>query len=128
MDEATRQIVRERAGDRCEYCLRHQHESPLAALHVEHVRPKKHRGTDDLVNLALACVDCNLHKGSDIAGYDPETDEMTELFNPRRHHWSDHFTWSGISIVGTSAIGRTTIEVLQLNSEERLELRAASQE
>lgn len=64
MDAATRNLVRRRAGDRCEYCGLRQELSPLAALHMEHVRPKKHGGSDDPDNLALACVDCNLHKGS----------------------------------------------------------------
>lgn len=56
MDAATRRLVRERAGNRCEYCGLHQDESPLAVLHVEHIRPRKHGGSDETVNLALACV------------------------------------------------------------------------
>ena len=54
MDAATRNLVRRRAGDRCEYCGLHQDLSPLAALQIEHVRPRKHGGTDDPDNLALA--------------------------------------------------------------------------
>jgi hypothetical protein len=34
--ERTKARVRERAGNRCEYCKLHQEDSPLAALHVEH--------------------------------------------------------------------------------------------
>lgn len=126
MDAATRRTVRERAGHRCEYCGLHQDQSPLAALHVEHILPKKHGGTDELDNLALACIDCNLHKGSNVAGYDPETEALTELFHPRRHVWTDHFEWQGIVIVGVTAIGRTTVEVLNLNSDEQLQLRSES--
>ena len=55
--------VRERAHNACEYCHLHQDDSPLATLHVEHIVPKVHGGTDNLDNLALACIDCNLHKG-----------------------------------------------------------------
>jgi hypothetical protein len=98
----------------------------LAALHVEHVLPRKHGGGDSLGNLALACIDCNLHKGSNVAGYDPETKELTELFSPRRHRWNDHFEWQGVLIVGTTSVGRTSVQVLQLNAEERLQLRVAS--
>jgi len=29
-------------------------------LHVEHVVPIKYEGSDDVANLTLACVDCNL--------------------------------------------------------------------
>ena len=55
--------VRSRANNTCEYCQLHQDDSPLASLHVEHIIPKTHGGSDDLENLALACIDCNLHKG-----------------------------------------------------------------
>lgn len=126
MDATTRNHVRQRAGRRCEYCGLHEDQSPLAALHVEHVLPRKHGGTDDLDNLALACIDCNLHKGSNVAGYDPETGQLTELFHPRRQQWAAHFEWRGVLISGTTAIGRTTVEVLRMNSEERLQLRVAS--
>ncbi len=62
MNTATKALVRQRAGQRCEYCQLRQEDSPLAVLHIEHVIPKKHGGSDDLENLALACIDCNLHK------------------------------------------------------------------
>lgn len=124
MDAATRKLVRERAENRCEYCLSHQDQSPLAALQIEHIVPKKHRGTDDPDNLALACIDCNLAKSSNIAGYDPDTSKMTPLFDPRHDRWHDHFEIQGAYILGTSAIGRTTVTVLNMNSEEQIALRA----
>ena len=125
MVEATKAIVRDRADDRCEYCQLHQDDSPLARLHIEHVIPKKHGGSDQLENLALACIDCNLHKGPNLTGIDPETDEITELFHPRRQRWSDHFAWAGIYIVGRTAVGRATVRVLDMNSDDRLALRAS---
>src|SRR5688572_14762690 len=112
MDAAVRNLVRDRADDRCEYCGLRQDQSPLAALHVEHVIPRKHGGGDDPENLALACVACNLHKGTNVAGYDPQTGALTELFHPRRQRWSDHFEWRGVFIVGRTAQGRTTVDVL----------------
>jgi hypothetical protein len=126
MNAATRSRVCERAIFRCEYCGLHQDQSPLAALYVEHILPRKHGGGDDLDNLALACIDCNLHKGSNVAGYDPDTGELTEIFHPRRQSWQEHFERRGAIIVGKTAVGRTTIEVLQLNADERLQLRTAS--
>ena len=84
MSPATKAAVRERAHHRCEYCRLHQDDSPLAALHVEHIIPRVHGGTDDFENLALACIDCNLHKGTNLTGIDPETNQVTELFHPRR--------------------------------------------
>ena len=126
MTEATKAFVRQRAGFRCEYCCLHQDDSPLAALHIEHIRPRKHGGMDHESYLCLACIDCNLHKGSNLTGIDPLTGGITELFNPRRQNWGDHFAWSGIRLVGRTAVGRTTIEVLNMNSEDQLDLRVAS--
>ena len=60
------------------------------------------------------------------APHDPLTKELTELFHPRRHRWTDHFKWQGVLISGTTAIGRTTIDVLRMNAEERLQLRMFS--
>jgi hypothetical protein len=121
-------LVRERAGNRCEYCQLHQEDSPLATLHIEHIIPKKHEGSDELDNLALACIDCNLHKGSNLAGIDPDTNEVTELFHPRRQEWDAHFVWAGIIIVGQTAVGRATIRVLNMNSEDQLALRPSRRE
>src|SRR5881394_3618711 len=100
MNESLRQLVRERASNRCEYCQLRQEDSPLARLHVEHIIPKKHGGTDDDGNLALSCIDCNLHKGTNLTGIDPETSEVTELFHPRRRNWDEHFGWAGIYLIG----------------------------
>jgi 5-methylcytosine-specific restriction endonuclease McrA len=88
--------VRERAGNVCEYCHLHQDDSPLASLHLEHIIPKVHGGGDELDNLALACIDCNLHKGTNLSGIDPQTGVITELFHPRRNRWDEHFEWFGI--------------------------------
>ena len=117
--------VRERATNACEYCQLRQEDSPLAVLHIEHIVPKLHGGSDNLENLALACIDCNLHKGTNLTGIDPETNAGTELFHPRRHGWNDHFEWQGISLVGKTAIGRTTVRVLNMNSDDQLALRSS---
>jgi 5-methylcytosine-specific restriction endonuclease McrA len=125
MTEAVRHLVRQRAKHRCEYCQLHQDDSPLAALHIEHIRPIKHGGTDALENLCLACIDCNLHKGTNLTGIDPETDEITPLFHPRKDNWDEHFGWNGTRITGRTAVGRATIRVLDLNGDDRLDLRLA---
>ena len=117
--------VRERAHNACEYCHLHQNDSPLAALHIEHIIPKAHGGTDELDNLALACIDCNLHKGTNLTGIDPETNRVTELFHPRHEEWNEHFEWQGIYLIGKTAIGRTTIRVLNMNSEDQAALRSS---
>ena len=126
MDANLRAAVRDRAGQHCEYCYRLQADSPLIAFHVEHIVPRKHGGSDELDNLALACPDCNLHKGSDLAGIDPETSSVVRLFDPRTQNWQEHFAWDGLRITGRTAIGRVTVRVLDLNSLDRLRLRLAT--
>jgi len=120
-----RRQVRERAHNVCEYRHLHQDDSPLAALHVEHIIPKVHGGTDDVENLALACIDCNLHKGTNLTGIDPQTNQLTELFHPRRQHWDEHFELQEVYLVGKTAIGRTTIRVLDMNSDDQIALRSS---
>ena len=125
MKASTKALVRKRAGNCCEYCQLHQNDSPLAALHIEHIIPKKHGGLDSMDNLALACIDCNLKKGPNLTGIDPETNALTELFHPRHHRWQEHFAWDGIYLVGKTAIGRTTVRVLDMNSDDQLALRSS---
>ena len=105
MDAATRELVRKRAGERCEYCRLHQKHSELIH-HVEHIVARQHGGSEDPDNLALACHRCNLHKGPNLTGIDPSTEQIVPLFHPRRDRWSEHFLFEGVHIVGTSAIGR----------------------
>jgi len=122
MDEATREEVRERAAGRCEYCyLPEAH--VLTPFQIEHVVAKQHRGRDTLNNLAYACLRCNVHKGPNLAGIDPKTTKLTRLFNPRRHRWGRHFRWQGAVVVGRTAVGRTTVEVLAMNDPARVALR-----
>ena len=121
----TRAQVRERAQNACEYCHLHQDDSPLAALHIEHIIPKTHGGSDDLDNLALARIDCNLHKGTNLTGIDPETNEVTELFHPRRQDWNEHFGLQGVHVIGKTETGRTTIRVLNMNSDDQVALRSS---
>jgi len=122
MDATRRDLVRRRAGDRCEYCRLHQGHSNLRHQ-VEHIVAKQHGGPDDENNLALACHRCNLHKGPNLTGIDPQTGQVAPLFHPRRDRWSDHFTLEGVRINGISAAGRATVQVLNMNDARRLELR-----
>ena len=123
LDRATRRLVRQRAADRCEYCQRLQSDSLLIPLQIEHILPHKHGGGDEVDNLALACAECNLHKGSDLSGIDPESNQMTRLFDPRRDDWNEHFVWQGVRIAGSTATGRTTVRVLQMNAPVRIKVR-----
>lgn len=78
-----RQLVIERAQGKCEYCLIHQ-EVSIYSHEVDHVIARKHGGQTVAKNLALSCLSCNRHKGSDLAIFDPISNEIVPLFNPRR--------------------------------------------
>jgi len=123
MDEALRELVRRRAGERCEYCLLPQPAARFFSFHVEHIRAKQHGGQDVESNLALACPDCNAHKGPNLTSIDPLTDSVVPIFNPRTEKWWDHFVHQGAIILGVSAIGRATAELLNMNETERVEMR-----
>ncbi|MDP8983196.1 MAG: HNH endonuclease [Acidobacteriota bacterium] len=122
MDTATRDLVRRRAAERCEYCQLHQGNSELVH-HVEHIVAKQHGGSDDPNNLALACHRCNLHKGPNLTGIDPESGQVAPLFHPRRDLWSEHFVFKGARIEGISATGGATVQVLAMNDARRIEVR-----
>lgn len=117
-----RDTVRERASARCEYCDAPDSTSEIEFV-LDHIIAVQHNGPTAESNLALACHQCNRHKGPNIAGVDPETGELTRLFNPRTDGWSDHFRWQGERIVPKSAIGRVTEYVLALNEPLRLATR-----
>jgi 5-methylcytosine-specific restriction endonuclease McrA len=123
MDAATREFVRRRAAGRCEYCLLRQEHCDLTH-HVEHIVARQHGGSDDASNLALACHRCNLHIGPNLTAIDPITREVVPLYHPRSGNWAEHFSTECERIVGITAIGRATVQLLAMNDARRLELRA----
>ncbi|QEL13560.1 HNH endonuclease [Limnoglobus roseus] len=116
MDEATARFVRERAGFRCEYCLLPERHVRLP-FEIEHVVARQHGGTDALGNLAFACLHCNKRKGPNLTGLDrvAARAKIVRLFHPRHHSWGYHFSLLGPRIVGRTAIGRVTVDVLAMN-------------
>ena len=119
-----RRRVRIRAGDRCEYCHLKQEHEPDRSFHVEHIIATSHRGGDEPDNLALACKLCNLLKGPNLTSIDPDTEKLERLFHPRREVWSDHFRLEGAVIIGITAVRRTTAWLMEMNNDDRVELRA----
>jgi hypothetical protein len=126
MDAATRARISRRALNRCEYCRMPQEVIPFPLFHVEHICPRKHGGTSQEENLGLACSFCNLHKASNLTGIDPETGQITPLFNPRVEQWADHFSYEAGKVIGVTKTGRVTVRVLNMNDPERVELRLAA--
>ncbi len=119
---ALRKEVRERAGERCEYCLLAESQA-FFPHEPDHLIAQKHGGESVSNNLALACFDCNRFKGSDIASVDPATGELVALFNPRTQTWSEHFHVQGGQIVPLTPVGRVTESLLRFNLPARLEVR-----
>ncbi len=117
---ATRRLVRDRAGRRCEYCRTRQADEPFISYQIEHVIAEQHGGGDEESNLALACSHCNLHKGPNLAGIEP-------LFHPRRQAWEDHFEYQAFFVAGKTACGRATVQVLAMNAQARIDLRQECQ-
>lgn len=116
ISDRRRQQVAERARHRCEYCL-----SPLdfssSAFVVDHVRPWSISRDNSLANLAFACRGCNEAKADRTHGIDPPDGDSVRLFNPRADHRPEHFAWAeGYTLlVGLSAVGRVTVNTLDLN-------------
>ena len=96
------------------------------AVHeVDHVIARKHGGKTDLDNLAYAYLDCNRHKGTDLTSLDPQTSEITQLFNPRTQKWDNHFRLNEDgTIASLTAEGRTTAALLKFNDLLRVQTRA----
>jgi hypothetical protein len=120
---ALRRLVRTRARECCEYCLIPE-QFTLAVHWVDHIVAEKHGGQTEEQNLALSCVLCNQHKESDLTSIDPETDQITPLFHPRRDRWIEHFRFVEARIEPLSPVGRVTVRLLQLNDTARMEERA----
>jgi HNH endonuclease len=117
-----RRELRERADGCCEYCLLPE-EQAFFPHEPDHIIAAKHGGETTAENLALACFDCNRFKGSDIASIDPDSRELTPLFNPRTQGWDEHFSIRNGLISPRTATGRVTEFVLKLNLQSRVEVR-----
>jgi 5-methylcytosine-specific restriction endonuclease McrA len=125
MDAALRRLVRERAGDRCEYCRIHQDQDAFFTFPIDHVIAQQHGGKTEVGNLCLSCYRCNSHKGPNIASIDPDTGEMVRLFHPREDDWREHFEWQNALLTGRTPIGRATVNLLAVNHPDYVLLREA---
>ena len=128
MTPQARWRVRERANERGEYCQL----SALLVLwfefHVEHIRARQHGGDDDESNLCFSCPPCNWKKGTNQSAYDPLTNSLVKLYNPRLDRWHEHFRMISGFIEGLTAEGRATVELLDMNNAKAVETREIFQE
>ena len=119
ISQFSQQKVRKRANFLCEYC--HADERwQFVPFTIDHIIPISQGGTNSLNNLALACFHCNRYKSNkQFVGEIP-------ILNPREMIWNNHFIWSAncLLILSKTEIGQITIELLQLNREQLLLIRA----
>jgi HNH endonuclease len=117
-----RQLVIQRAKDRCEYCCLSQ-AGQAATFHIDHIIPVVAGGATTSDNLALACVSCSLRKSARQTVTDPETNKEVPIFNPRPQVWIENFRWHDVRVVGLTATGRGTVEALKMNRPMMLAIR-----
>jgi hypothetical protein len=117
-----RRLVRQRAANRCEYCLVPDDDG-FMPHEVDHIYAEKHGGQTIESNLCLSCWICNRRKGTDLTSFDPLTGAITALFHPRHDVWAEHFQLRGALIEAITPQGRTTVQLLQLNKRERIDER-----
>jgi hypothetical protein len=116
---ATKRLVRRRAAYRCEYC--HADEQwQFVRFTIDHIVPRSEGYSDEAVNLALACRNCNERRSNRSTAEDPNGGEVVRLFNPRSDEWGDHFAWDRelIRIIGRTPTGRATDSILDFNDEQ----------
>ena len=124
-----RQAVAERAKGYCEYCICPDCICPDCFLpqpfSIDHVFPKIRGGKTGFESLALICQGCNNHKYDKIVGLDPESQELTSLYDPRQQVWAEQFAWSSNfqKMIGLTSTGRATIATLKLNRDRVVNLR-----
>jgi hypothetical protein len=119
-----KELIAERARYRCEYCFSQVAYCP-DPFSVDHITPRSMGGTNNLDNLAFACLGCNNRKFTSTTALDPVTGTSVPLYHPRRDIWHDHFLWDDHArlLIGLTPIGRATIERVELNRAGVVNLR-----
>lgn len=85
--------VFKRDSFRCQYCGK---TAPDVLLEVDHIKPVKEGGTNDIINLITACKDCNRGKGArlldDNSVIEKQRAQLEEL-NERRQQLEMMMEW-----------------------------------
>lgn len=111
------------ADHRCSYCR--SPEIVGIPMLIDHIVPLAAGGSSELDNLCLACYRCNEFKWARQESHDPLTGASVPIFRPRIQMWGEHFTWNRdrLKIMGMSACGRATVEILRLNDLRLIQAR-----
>lgn len=121
-----KQFIIKRSKGYCEYC-KCPSDFSTELFSIEHIIPRSKNGSDELDNLAYACIGCNIYKSDKTEFIDVVSQTLSILYNPRKMIWTYHFIWdeSLTVMIGKTAIGRATIEGLKLNRTPVKNLRRA---
>ncbi len=117
-----RRLVVQRAHGICEYCLIHQTDACFS-FHIDHIVSRKQRGPTTSTNLALACLRCNVAKGTDPGTFIGRPPRLVRIYHPRQDRWDLHFRLASSRIIPLSDEGEATVRLLDLNASDRLHLR-----
>jgi HNH endonuclease len=84
VSKRVRYEVLKRDNYTCRYCGAF---APIVILHVDHVVPRKHGGSDKVTNLVTACQDCNSGKSASMPepGLVAEIEEMARAWAREMH-------------------------------------------
>lgn len=121
---ALKRSVRIQFADRCAYCQTAE-ALTVTTFEIEHIVPLAEGGATELTNLCLSCPTCNRHKATHTTAIDPQTRESVPLFHPQQELWEKHFSWNieATELIGLTAIGRATIELLKINRPQMVRVR-----
>jgi len=108
----------------CGYCSIAEIEAAGIAFQIDHYEPRASAPhlVDDYTNLLWVCQHCNEFKGD----WSPPTSARNagiRFYRPDLDDPDEHFEISGLRLNGKSAIGKFTIELLNLNRSALRRLR-----
>lgn len=67
-------------------------------------------------------------RAPNLVSRDPDGDALVSLFNPRLCRWEEHFKITAGRVAGLTAVGRTTVFLLEMNADQRVDLRLINQD
>ena len=117
-------VIRVTCRNCCAYC-RTPENLTTTTFEIEHIIPLAAGGRTEIGNLCLACPTCNRFKANLQAALDLVSGEVVPLFHPNLQRWDEHFAWNNnrSEIIGLTATGRATVELLRMNRPELVRMR-----
>jgi hypothetical protein len=92
-----RQEIRKLARQRCEYCFYPERASENPH-EIDHIIAEQHGGETLVINLCLACFECNRRKGPNLCSVDPQTHDIVTLLILDSSNGSIIFVWMELQL------------------------------